>query len=193
VSLKKICLVVAHTKVSPGAFSQALHQYEYQWSQDFCQALCSVLVPDFDCQIFFRDGHLIQETYDLIDKWAPDLGVECHFNSEISGVVEGSETLVALHNQKFGTLVQNAIVIALQRFGRHDRGVQLIHPGDQQTRGWLNVTAPAWPHALIEPFFGSSQEDSDSFKKNAQAVCEHLKMAFEEWVTEQDPGWVPGK
>jgi N-acetylmuramoyl-L-alanine amidase len=191
VGLKKIALIPGHTAKSPGAFSQALHEYEYAWALEFTKALCMALIPTFDCQIYMRDGHTIEETYRIVSDWIPDASIECHFNSDISGVARGTETLCALRHQNFGILIQNSMVIALERFGKLDRGLELIHPGDSETRGWASCQAE-FPQALIEPFFGSNQQDSDLFGLKQEAVISGILRSLSEYFDQVDPGWAPG-
>lgn len=187
---KKVALIVGHQKVSQGAFSIPMSIHEYEFNTGVAQALCSVLIESFDCQIYFRDGKTIEETYNGIADWNPDLSLELHFNAESSGLARGTETLCALKWSNFGTLIQNSMLASLERVGKEDRGVELIHPGDHLTRGWASCQAN-WPQALLEPFFGSNQEDCDLFQSKVQVFCLGILQCLVGWFDQIDPGWTP--
>lgn len=186
--LKRIALVVGHTLKEPGAFSKPLNQSEYEFNIGVAQSLCTTLISVFDCNIYFRDGKTIEETYAGIAPLSPDASLEIHSNSEPSSLARGTETICALRYMNFGTLIHNSMVISLERVGREDRGLELIHPGDRDTRGWASVQND-WPQALIEPFFLSNQQDCDLFQARLQPFCLGILQGLFEWFDQIDPGF----
>ena len=172
---QRIALVPGHTMESPGAMGvQPIGKHERYWAADFAQALTTILQPQFEVTIFFRDGKTIEETYEIVSKWAPDASIEAHFNAEPSGFARGSQTIVNPKWEAFGIEIQKAMVSSLVRVGQEDRGVEVILPGDTDTRGWCSVKGLDYPCALIEPFFGSNPGECRLFFDRQQELCEGI-------------------
>jgi N-acetylmuramoyl-L-alanine amidase len=186
---KRIALVPGHTIESPGAEGvPPIGKHERYWAVDFAQALSTILSPKFEVTIFFRDGKTILETYEIVEKWGPAASLELHFNAEPSGVAQGTLTVVNPKWEAFGVEIQKAMVTSLLRVGMKDRGVEVILPGDQDTRGWANVKNLDFPNAILEPFFGSNVGDCRLFIDRQQALCESLRDALLSQIyTVQEP------
>lgn len=177
---RKIALVVGHSSDSPGAAGvPPIGKHEYYYNVDFAQALSTVLQPAFEVTIFFRNEKTIKTTYEGVARWAPQASLELHFNANPNPAIRGTSTLCSVPNQDFAKSIQVAMLKALMRVGREDRGIEIIN--DKTTRGWENVEIldpEMIPNCLIEPFFGSNVSDCRLALDRQKPLCECLLDAL---------------
>ena len=188
----KIALIVGHSADSPGAQGvPPIGKHEYYFNKDFAQALSTKLMEAFEVVIFLRDGKTIATTYQGVAKWAPAASLELHFNASENPIPRGTSTLCSVPNKDFAIAIQNAMLKALMRVGREDRGIEVIHHGDTETRGWENVQIldpEMIPNCLIEPFFGSNVEDCRLILDRMELLCEALLDALLEFFGQGEQG-----
>ena len=176
---KKFAIIVGHTALEPGAFSPSLNEHEYVFNTALAQKLSIILQPAFTPVIYFRDGHTIESTYQMVGQWKPAASLELHFNSESSGLAIGSGTICNPKWEDYAIELQNAALKALGRVGREDRGISIIQLGDHETRGWANVASLDWPNSLVEPFFGSNVSDCKLFTDHELEWCQGVLTALQ--------------
>jgi N-acetylmuramoyl-L-alanine amidase len=113
-----------------------------------------------ECHIAIRnDGTDREGAALLVNNWGADACLELHFNA-FDGKSRGSLTIFDKEppaGAELARYVQNAIVTALEREGRQNRGARLVNDGD---RGHRNLSLPKCPAVLVEPFFGDNPADA---------------------------------
>ncbi|KAA5605403.1 N-acetylmuramoyl-L-alanine amidase [Roseospira marina] len=163
--MKKLALVVGHTRARPGAFAVApIGQSENTWNTDLATTMKAIADTDADAghpgavsvSIFTRDDGGVVGAYRRARQWGADAALELHFNAAMPAAT-GTETLyLTPASQGFAAVIQAATVAAL---GLRDRGIKTPHAASGG-RGAANLSQMgARPSILTEPFFGSNPGD----------------------------------
>jgi len=177
----KVSLVVGHTSLSPGAWAvEPVGMYEYKFNTALAEHLSTMLGPEFETTIYFRDNMTIREAYHYISLWKPDMSMELHFNAATDPNAYGTETLCAPRSAAFAGVIQEAMCKGLGR-DKGNRGVKtLIAP---EERGFSSVYSLKCPNILIEPFFGSNTRDCELMLKNLERFCVCLVDGVKYYLT----------
>lgn len=159
--MKKVAIVVGHDSKEPGAKALLpIGMNEYMFNVGLSRSITDwfdrLVDQGLSAHVFFRDKLGIEKTYEELKLWGPDYCIELHFNSHSDKSIRGTETLCVEHNKDFAQAIQAAICKAFGRSPKTDRGIKVLKEGD---RGYHSVSALKCPSCLIEPFFGSNQED----------------------------------
>lgn len=163
--MKKIAIVVGHTRTEPGLKAVApIAQYEYFFNSDLAEKISMELdtlqFPDFEHEIFFRDKVGLTGTYKAVNEYGADACIELHFNG-FDTKAHGTETLYGLKNSRSELLaayIQSSMCQVLGRVPFNSRGSILIQ--NEKERGYWNVHLANCPSILIEPFFGDNFDDA---------------------------------
>ncbi|MGH1577722.1 N-acetylmuramoyl-L-alanine amidase [Planktotalea sp.] len=159
--MKRLAIVVGHNSVKQGAVRKDTGETEFVWNSDLAKMIEEEAqdYPELEIKTFFRLPGLgytreIRRVYEETDRWGANATVELHFNSSASRNATGTETLTS------GTPASMALAIAVNQemvaaLGLKDRGVKTRSASD---RGGASLMSGRAPAALIEPFFGSSEE-----------------------------------
>lgn len=187
---KSISIVVGHTQASPGAMAVSpLSMHEYDYNRGLAIMISDVLAKDNFIFVAFRDGLGLPKTYDELEGLGLDLNIELHFNAEITGKVRGTETLCSKNGIEFAKIVQSNLCIALKRDGIRNRGVKILGPQD---RGWHSVSRLKCPNILVEPFFGSNEEDARMGLESKSDIAKSIIFSVNQWFDRlTDRGRVP--
>lgn len=153
----KIAVVVGHHANDGGAYSEFLRTSEFNFYSTVVKKLK-------DVEVFFHNPNIksyttrIKDTATRLNAGKFDLVIECHFNAA-SEAANGCETLYYFNSkkgkeyaQKFSDIVNKKTEIKLRNGGLK----ALVNSND---RGFASVYYPSAPAILIEPFFGSNQND----------------------------------
>lgn len=174
----KIAFIVGHEKKSSGAIMvPPWNITEYEWNRVFVSDLkkeINELDSDIQIQIIYRDHVGIHGAYALVNAYKPNCSIEFHFNASQNPEAEGSETLYSNRFKESAILaqaLQDAICESLERCGKDNRKIKLLHPHE---RGETNVHLSNSPSCLIEPFFGSSEKDCELILSQRQNLIEAL-------------------
>lgn len=173
----KVAIVVGHHEKSKGAYSDYFGMNEY----DFYSRVASLLS---DVTIFKHDSSIsgytsrIKNTANRINQSDFDLVIELHFNSFSNPSANGCEALFyyksaagKLAAEKFSQKVNECTGIPLR-----NNGLKPLTKGD---RGFASVYYTKAPTILIEPFFGSNEEDCKmigSVENMAQIITDFLNL-----------------
>ncbi|SDD82218.1 N-acetylmuramoyl-L-alanine amidase [Rhodospira trueperi] len=159
--MKKLAIVVGHTRTSVGAFAGApINQSEYDWNGDLAARMKAHaeehLADALAVEVFTRDDGGVRGAYRRARAWGADAAMELHFNAAGPGAT-GTETLYLTAASKvLAEAIQDATVDVL---GLKDRGVKTPHEASGG-RGAHNLSQMgARPSILTEPFFGSNPAD----------------------------------
>jgi N-acetylmuramoyl-L-alanine amidase len=173
--MKKLGVVVGHSRIDKGAYSPHLKSSEYDWNLDLASRILGVTDGCFLAQIFLRDGVGIRGAYAAGDLWGADAFVELHFNSSHNSTSTGTGVLYQTSKSKPLAIElhrQLQLVLNLNPWPAGSGGVCTpFQASGAQERGKSALTASAKPSALIEPFFGSSPLDSKVAAESKQAMA----------------------
>lgn len=174
----KVAVVIGHHEKSKGAYSKyfGLNEWDFYRKVDLC--LVGV-------DTFFHNPNIsgyntrIKDTANRINKGNYDLVIEMHFNSFKDSSANGCETLYFYKSNKakeyalkFSNAISNATGIKLRNGG-------LKALANTKDRGFASVYYTDAPTILIEPFFGSSNEDCKKIKSP-----ENLANIINDYLTE---------
>lgn len=162
-ALKKLALVVGHTKRSPGQYGVApISSHEYEWNAKLANEIRTIASDrGIECGVFFRDGIGIEGAYKNVAAWDAATCIELHFNGYDS-TASGTETLYGVRDisMNWASLVQDSLVKLFNRDGSANRGIKK-RANRKGERGGKNVNQLQHiPSCLIEPFFGDSEDDA---------------------------------
>ncbi len=184
----RLAIIVGHTASRPGARAVApIDMNEHPFNKDVAERMESAArARGIVARTFFRDGVGIRGAYQAAVGFEPGAIIELHFNAAGSPLARGTETLCSAANplsRALADTVQQAMVRVFSREGRSDRGVKVLTDGD---RGFVNVSAaPSVPSVLVEPFFGSSEQECRLAKERTEAYAGGLVEAFESFMASQ--------
>ena len=180
--MKKLAVVVGHSKADKGAYSPILKNSEYDWNSDLAKTIASASSPTLEIKVFYRDMGGIPGAYGAGDSWGADAFIELHFNSSHNTTSIGTGILYQTSKSK--PLAQELFkelheVLELQAWPEGSGGVCTpFQASGSQERGKKSLTASKKPSALIEPFFGSNPKDPDiAAAKKADMAAAILKSA----------------
>ncbi len=179
-AMTRLAIIVGHSERRSGAHAlPPIDQSEYPFNKEIARRMeLAAAGRDIAARTFFRDNVGIQGAYRAAAAFLPDAIIELHFNAA-SARARGSETLCSeAHPQspRLARDVQEAMVRIFERVGSADRGVKVLRAGD---RGFGNVSATASvPSVLVEPFFGSNEQECRLAKERVAAYAEGLVEAF---------------
>lgn len=162
----KLGVIVGHSEKDGGAvlniipiaaqqnFQKNVAQ-EYDYNLQIAQILkMRSRAYGFDVEIFDRNNKTIEEAHAAAEEWGAEVVLELHFNSSEDKSVKGAEILVLQKYDEKSLFEEELCQRMANLFQGPNRGVK--HP---DSRGLRNVNRPV-PTYLLEPFFGSNQEQA---------------------------------
>lgn len=187
---KRLCIVVGHTKKSPGAYAVApLRLSEYDYNTEVAAIMYRVAMErGLETRIFTRDGIGTNGAYKNVEKWLKGfdgVAIELHFNS-YNGKVKGTETLFddePSESIELAREVQEAMCLAFNRKGKENRGLKRITPGE---RGYPNLKACKHPSCLVEPAFGDNPDEAQMLMLKQQEYATALVAAVFNYFESRD-------
>ena len=167
----KVALVIGHHKNSKGALSKYFGVREF----DFYSDVITYMTSEFD--VYHHNHNIggyttrIKDTAKRLNKKEYDLVIELHFNSFFKPTANGCETLYYYASKKGLNYAK--------MFSKHvasRTGIKLRHGGikslsNRHDRGFASVYYPKAPTILIEPFFGSSNDDCSKIESVNNMAC----------------------
>lgn len=189
-----IALIVGHEEHKPGAYAkQPISDFEYFYNCGIAHLVKNITEErGHNCRIFYRDeigtikAYQDVNTFFALANFNNCLAIELHFNSFEDATANGSEVLMAdsvdvpnIHEREFAQIMLDNIVNAL---GTRKRGIKTLTGGAGE-RGWQNVSqVTKAPSVLIEPFFGSNEQDCQKAYDRRNELCKGIVIACEEFI-----------
>jgi len=165
----RIAFVIGHHERAKGAVSPHLKVSEWDFYKE-------VLTYIQEANVFLHDHNIsgytsrIKNTASKLNKVDFDLVVELHFNAA-TPQANGCETLYYFNSTKgkyyakiFSDIVHNWTGIKLRNNGLK----ALVNKND---RGFASVYYPKAPTILIEPFFGTNENDCNKIESAKNMAC----------------------
>lgn len=164
----KAAFVIGHHAESKGAFSSYFNQSEWDFYNDVARLINS------NIHVFHHDPKIksymsrIENTAKKLDDY--DIVIEAHFNAA-TPAANGVETLYYFESKKgmeyakiFSDIISDEASIKLRNNGLK----ALVNKKD---RGFASVYYPKPPTILIEPFFGSNDNDCKLIGSHEFLAC----------------------
>lgn len=181
--IKKVAIVVGHTSGSKGAQSPYLPA-EYDYNLEVANELKKLYTGyDIYTHRTYSVGYynMWKETAAKLNAKDYDLVIELHYNAA-SPKAHGTETLHYFNSKKGKAYAEIFSDVISKDFGTTKRGINggkpLVNSND---RGYYAVYLPKAPALIVEPFFGSNEEESKMFRdttKYAQSLHKAIQKSI---------------
>lgn len=154
----KTAIVIGHHKKSKGALSKYFGMREWDFYNEVVSHLDNV-------SLFWHDEDIsgyttrIKNTASKINKVNFDLVMELHFNSAVHPSANGCETLYYYRSAKGRDYAKLFSEVVTGETGIKSRNGGLKALTNRNDRGFASVYYTTAPTILIEPFFGSNDDD----------------------------------
>lgn len=154
----RIAYLIGHHEKDKGALSKYFGLREWDFYKKVIESMGCV-------NIFFHDSNIsgytsrIKNTASKINKVDFDLVIELHFNSAVHYSANGCETLYYYRSEKSKNYAKLFSKVVTEETGIKSRNGGLKALTNRKDRGFASVYYTKAPTILIEPFFGSNEED----------------------------------
>ncbi len=175
--MKKVAIVVGHTKLRPGACSPYGIPCENKFNSIVAEHLKDI------ADIFYYDSYnwgytsMVKRNAAKINKGNYELVIELHYNAA-SIQANGCETLYYYKNKVGKQLALKASQLISEEFNVKNRGAKALV--NEKDRGFAAVYYPNPTTILLEPFFGSNPEDAAKFKCQEKRYSDIIRKLIEE-------------
>lgn len=176
--MKKVALIVGHSKRDGGAINKKFGVNEFKWNSAVVKQLADILAgePEFEPVVIYRDNYT--SLPDKVNQTEPDIAIEFHCNAFDTNT-SGSETVYlrsSLESKKLAEHFQSKMVQCLKLLDRGTRGI--LPTG----RGGYLLQNTKMPCILVEPFFIDHDSDllraTDKQRDLAQAYADAIKEYY---------------
>ena len=164
--MDKVALVIGHNKRSKGAYSSIVGS-EYDYWKRIADKIKSE-IPEF-VDVYERKANKayileMNEVLNELNKIDHKFCIELHFNSAENTQANGCECLVYCKNKKAKELAINFMAMLQNTFVSKIRNNQgIIEIEDSKIRGGYGICNSKDTYILVEPFFGSNNDESLKF------------------------------
>lgn len=192
----KVALVIGHNKRSKGAYSTIVGS-EYDYWKRIAEKIKSIIPQIIDVYERKASKYYTQEMNEILEELNKNdykFCIELHFNASTNSQANGCECLVYYGNNKAKELATDFMARLQNKFGSKirtkentlkeikvvngkelttekketTRGLILIQ--DSKTRGGYGICNSKDTYILVEPFFGSNQDESLKFSVEKDVV-----------------------
>ena len=169
----KVALVIGHNQRSKGAYSSIVGS-EYDYWKRIADKIKSE-IPEF-VDVYERKPNKayileMNEVLKELNKIDYKFCIELHFNAAASEQANGCECLVYYKNNEAKELATNFMAKLQNIFGSKIRGNHgIIEIQDSKTRGGYGICNSKDTYILVEPFFGSNNDESLKFSVEKDVV-----------------------
>ena len=169
----KVALIIGHNKRSKGAYSTIVGS-EYDYWKRIAEKIKTEIPLMVDVYERKPNKFYTQEMNEVLKELNKNdykFCMELHFNSSLNRNANGCECLVYHKNNKAKELATNFMARLQNIFGSKIRGNHgIIEVSDSKTRGAYGICKSKDTYILVEPFFGSNQDESLKFSVEKDVV-----------------------
>ena len=192
----KVALIIGHNKRAKGAYSQILGS-EYDYWKRIAEKTKGIIPELVDIYEREPNEYYTREMFKVLEELNKNdykFCIELHFNAAESEQANGCECLVYYKNNKAKELATNFMARLQNKFGSKIRTKEnilketeivngkektvekkettrgLILVQDSKTRGAYGICKSKDTYILVEPFFGSNNEESLKFSVESDVV-----------------------
>ena len=162
--MKKVGIVIGHNERSKGAYSPFLKLSEFDYWKKVAIEI-SNLDPSIDIYTRKFSNNYTSEMKTVIseiNRHVYDYILEVHFNSSINSSACGCEVLFHKGNKYTNELSKAFLETVSKKYGIKIRGT--IEISNSKERGGYGICNTKPNYILIEPFFGSNEQECEKFK-----------------------------
>ena len=171
--MNKVALIIGHNDRSRGAYSPTLLS-EFKYWKRIAEKIKGKIPEIIDIYERKPNKNYIQEMNEVLkelNKNDHKFCLELHFNSSLNRDANGCECLVYWKNEKAKKLATDFMTRLQNIFGskiRNNHGI--IEIQDSNTRGGYGICKSKDTYILVEPFFGSNNDESLKFSVEKDVV-----------------------
>ena len=158
---KKFAFVIGHTSKDKGAFSTFLQVSEFDLFKEFANKHLSEIGD-----IFLHDetitGYTQRQADTATKTTSYEYVFELHFNAA-TPAAEGCEALYYTGNTKAQRIAEKFCSLMVHFLDMKNRGAKSLNASD---RGFGFVSKQKPTALILEPFFGSNEDDCRNFKQD---------------------------
>ena len=171
--MNKVALIIGHNDRNRGAYSPILLS-EFKYWKRIAEKIKGEIPEIID--IYERKPNKayvpeMNEVLKELNKNDYNFCLELHFNSSLNRNANGCECLVYHKNEKAKELATNFMARLQNVFGSKIRGNHgIIEIQDSNVRGGYGICKSKDTYILVEPFFGSNQDESLKFSVEKDVV-----------------------
>nr|DAS49854.1 MAG TPA: Cell wall hydrolase autolysin [Caudoviricetes sp.] len=171
--MNKVALIIGHNQRSKGAYSTIVGS-EYDYWKRIAEKIKTEIPALVDIYERKPNKAYIPEMNEVLKELNKnDYGfcLELHFNSSLNRNANGCECLVYYKNEKAKELATNFMARLQNVFEskiRNNHGI--IEVKESSTRGGYGICKSKDTYILLEPFFGSNQDESLKFSVEGDVV-----------------------
>ena len=169
----KVALVIGHNKRSKGAYSSVVGS-EYDYWKRIVEKIKTEIPLMVDVYERKSNQYYTREMFEVLEELNKNdykFCMELHFNSAGNEQANGCECLVYYKNTKAKELATNFMARLQNLFNSKIRGNHgIIEIKDSKTRGGYGICNSKDTYILIEPFFGSNNDESLKFSVEKDVV-----------------------
>ena len=169
----KVALVIGHNKRSEGAYSSIVGS-EYNYWKRIADKIKSEIPELVDVYERKPNKAYILEMNEVLKELNKNdykFCIELHFNAAASEQANGCECLVYHKNNNAKELATNFMARLQNIFGSKIRGNHgIIEIQDSKIRGGYGICKSKDTYILVEPFFGSNNDESLKFSVEKDVV-----------------------
>ena len=177
--MKRVALVVGHSKSSQGAMSKPFNLSEYKYNSTLA-AIVKMLFNKEEINVkIFERRTTIQEVTKDVNLWNPDAIIEFHCNSYDTKV--GGREALYWHLSGRGCLLAGLLLKNLGSvpgIGK-DRGCVPLIRGN---RGWYLLAKTKAPCVILEPFFIDNFEECSNALYYITKIAVYIHLSIKEFL-----------
>lgn len=170
-------IVVGHTQFRPGACSPYSLPCEWEYNRQIAKELECIADVYFYDSYNFGYKEMCKRNANRMNKKDYKLIIELHYNAA-SPSANGAEALYYFRNQKAKKLCEKFSRLMTKNFGIKNRGAKALV--NKYDRGFWAVYFPYAPTILLEPFFGTNQNDVAKMGSNIMPYVDTIKQLIKE-------------
>ena len=170
--MKNIAIVIGHSRDSQGACSPFGVPCEWSFNKKVASFLTDI--ADIFEYTGYSQGYttMVKNNAAKINKGNYKLVIELHYNAA-APAANGCETLYYFNNKQGKYLAEQSSMLISSVMGVKNRGIKALV--NEKDRGFAAVYYPNPTTILLEPFFGSNQNDVSKFLNKEKEYSEVIR------------------
>lgn len=174
--MKKVAIVVGHTKLRPGACGVNGLPCEWAFNKEVAGYLQDI------ADIYYYDSYnmgyksMVRRNSEKMNAQDYDLILELHYNAE-TPQANGCEVFHYFTNKQGKEYAKKLSALISQNFNIKDRGAKAMVKKSQ--RGYWALFYPKKTTLLLEPFFGSNPSDAAKFCGEEEQYAKVIRTFLE--------------
>jgi len=172
--MKKVAIIIGHRSKSQGAYSECLGLTEYQYNKTVALALSDIAdIYERPNTPWTTEAYKISKLVKEVNKHDYELVISLHFNHFHIPQANGVEALHYITNKFSKVIAKEYVTMVSDQFKVKPRALIAVRSTKQ--RGGTLICGLKAPAVLVEPFFGSNDNDALQFKDKEASYAKLLR------------------